>query len=199
MITCFYFWNAPYASLFLIGVLFAERSLSEEAASASEVLPAPSGNPSDEKGIKQVSRWSAIRKHLFCAASILFGAYIGTRTFNVPAWWPFHISHFRNAASATLIVFGLARCQTYRRPLNWAISQYIGEVSFGIYVMQKPLMSVPFIRAEVYFKVLGRSWWVCILHYSVFLFSLLWAADYFTRIDRRVIAMARWVEGKMFA
>lgn len=198
-----YTWNAVYVSLFLFGVLLAERGLQRDTKETTLPL----------RGSGAARFYMSFRMHFISGLAIVLGVYLAGQPKDlgingpfpwpmlskvVPFWWPAAVEgreHFWLSISAALILYGLDNCTTYQRPFNWAFSQYIGRLSFGIYVMQLP---VALLYKDPFKSLLGDSVWVSLLNYFVHMFILLWVADYFIRIDRRIISIGRWLEKKTF-
>ena len=79
-------------------------------------------------------------------------------------------------------------------------SQYIGRLSFGIYVMQFPLLfsSLHTAWRPLVAKALGYTVWAGGFNLALYMFILLWWADYFTRVDQWIIRLSRRLEQAMF-
>jgi peptidoglycan/LPS O-acetylase OafA/YrhL len=121
-----------------------------------------------------------------------------------PYWWdPSGLYIFWHGPGAFLVMYALEFYPgpALRKPLHWPISQYIGDLSFGIY-----LVHVPVVFAVLWHgmhplreRYLGSDGYLAflpgVLVTTVAVFA---AADYFTRIDTRVVRFARWLEVTLF-
>ncbi|OAL38001.1 hypothetical protein AYO20_02834 [Fonsecaea nubica] len=118
----------------------------------------------------------------------------------VPWWYGEAMYTFWVSIGAGLLVLGLDNSPTLQTPFTWSFSQYLGDLSFGIYAMHiivleslfKPVLN-PW--REVH---LGESAIACFVIEVVGTAAVIWAADYFTRADKLVVRFGRWIEVKTF-
>lgn len=97
-------------------------------------------------------------------------------------------------------MYALEFYPTLQRPLLWRFSQYLGEISFGIYLMHVPFgMGIKRIYLDPWREThFGDG---NLAHLFIFLITtwiVFTAADYFTMIDTQVVKFARWMQGKLF-
>jgi peptidoglycan/LPS O-acetylase OafA/YrhL len=99
------------------------------------------------------------------------------------------------------LILGLEMYPTLRVPLRCGWSQYVGELSFGIYALHIPIW-VAIIHHWYEVDVRQAYGWdngwgvlpgALILHVAVFT-----CADYFNRLDRRVVRLGRWIQEQCF-
>ena len=215
-----YVWCAIYIALFLFGVFLAERTLQRDVSRAHSIPTY--GNVQSDKTPTSLttSMRSKIVTHLVSGLSIFLGILVSCghawehasygappffeafRSF-IPPWWPSHQTsdvHIWLSCSAALIMYGLASCETYQRPFTWLVPQYIGRLSFGIYITHQPVIQLygratflQFLRDN-----LGSTTVSGIVHYVSCMFVVLWIAEYFTRVDEYIVALGRWVERQLF-
>ncbi|KIW37577.1 uncharacterized protein PV06_10223 [Exophiala oligosperma] len=100
-----------------------------------------------------------------------------------------------------LLVLALDTYPVLRTPLNTPFSQYVGDLSFGIYAMH-PIILIMVLRQwynpRVRVQLFGDGFWghvpgMILAHVLVFA-----CADYFSRVDKRVVAVARRVSTWFF-
>lgn len=120
----------------------------------------------------------------------------------IPQFWDggdLALEHFWLSIGACLIVYSLEACPLFQRPFNTGFSQYLGQLSFGIYVMHVPIRNSLYHALDAWdMNHLRNSAFGFLLIYVLYIMLVLWVADYFTRIDCKVIAFGRWVEEKCF-
>jgi hypothetical protein len=91
-------------------------------------------------------------------------------------------------------------CRPLQIPFEWGFSQYLGDISFGVYAMHNTINWVLYIP-------IVQPW--CLQHFGDGYWSgapgelftslvIIWAADYFTRIDEWVVWTGKWLESKTF-
>lgn len=107
---------------------------------------------------------------------------------------------FWPSIGACLIVFSIDSYPTLQRPFEWSLSQYLGDLSFGIYAMHRLVVNSLYDHVLNPWRArhLGSSWPAYIPGGILTTVLVLWAADYFTRLDNLVIRFARWVQAKTF-
>jgi hypothetical protein len=120
----------------------------------------------------------------------------------IPSWWRNDGKYlFWLGPGAFMLVYALEFYPVLQKPLHWRYSQYLGDVSFGIYAMHIPLAIGPYFQVMIPLREKWMGNWPVVKYIPGFvLFSLmvLIAADYFERVDKMVIRFARWLQNKMF-
>jgi peptidoglycan/LPS O-acetylase OafA/YrhL len=212
-----YVWDAVYISLFMFGVFLADRSLTRSAPAVGSPTPAVE-QPRLENERTQQRRTVRIRTYVIAGIALILGIYLCSQPEDlglkgpepwphlskaIPSWWAKGWrgrEHFWLSISAGLILFALEACPILQHPFNYGFSQYIGHLSFGIYVMHIMILHTlwdgPLTRFRQTF--LGSSWWCYCMIYVPYFMTVMWAADYFIRLDRHVISIGRWLEKKTF-
>lgn len=214
-----YYWRQANIALFLIGMYIADLSLlrhPERLGSRARSLPDPNGM--SEK-VSTSRFWHSVAFKFTCILLLCAGLFFinepdGSHPENIPdapypwgyllslvsPWYGEALYCFYPSVGAPLIVFALDNYELLQKPFTWSFSQYLGELSFGIYAMHV-------LVKESYFKPILNEWRVRVLGegflgvlFIEFFATLvvLWMADYFTRADRVVVNIGKWLENKTF-
>lgn len=217
LISICYYWRAIYVSLFMYGLFAADLSMDRQEQSPSPESPRlPGTERVPRTRMRRIG--SSIATSVgygitFLMALILLSQPHRVSKIDNPPWpwnalrqalppkWPRGLQeHPWLSIGAFLLVLSLDNLPVLQRPLQWGFSQYLGELSFGIYAMH---WCVQFSLVELVLvpwrESLGESLWTYGVVYFVHLFFVFTAADYFTRVDKRVVKFGRWLEKKTFA
>jgi peptidoglycan/LPS O-acetylase OafA/YrhL len=118
----------------------------------------------------------------------------------IPAWGNEQEHHFFLGIGAFLLVFALESYPALQKPLTWNFSQYLGELSFGIYTMHELLIWTLYDHVLTPWQEthLGDSLWALAPGMIIIFLVVLWAADLFTRIDDKVVGLGRYVQSVTF-
>lgn len=202
-----YYWDAAYVALFLYGYVLALT-----APASSPILPTTTSS-------SPVWRSTFLTALPFTLLSL--AAYW---TFLQPASFPHldpqhqyfpwdHLApyfptdrwpHERTTQivpgfAALVLVFCMQRVPLLRRPFETSVMQYMGQISFGLYLMhvtvleavdQKRLQPWRASHGKHGFWSSWAGWGVCYLFVLVIMISV---ADWFERVDRRVQGGVRWL------
>ena len=208
-----YIWRALYVADFLMGMIVAEIGLlrNPERLVKSPSLPVHTTVP----------RTQSLASKCFWTLVALLGIFLlgepvtGTDFLLIVgdgpwrflrSWIPSGL-HFATTLywylgmGGFLLILGLEMYPTLQAPLRCGFSQYVGELSFGIYALHVPLLIAiighwydPNVRLPLGWD---RTWGVVpgaiIMHLAVFT-----TADYFTRVDKRVVRLGRWIQEQLF-
>lgn len=217
-----YIWSSIFVALFLGGMVIAEVNIwrssrsedshhtlpsshqQEQHQEGTDLLPAPS------KSKKERAGWLA----LLSLSLFLLNQPDDFPTTTVHPWpylrslVPTHLTkehdqlaqHFWLSIGALLFILCLDNCPALQKPLRWDISQYLGDVSFGVYVMHVLLMWAwwqPIMLPvwQGYFGVGEVAWWVV---WVLYVGLVLWVGELFSRIDRRIVGFGKWLQGRLF-
>ncbi|KAK5047489.1 hypothetical protein LTR84_006586 [Exophiala bonariae] len=122
-----------------------------------------------------------------------------------PSWWEesgHHVFWFGPGAFMVIYSLEFYPGTALRQPLHWPISQYIGDLSFGLYVVHSPLVLAVLwnLMHPLRHRYLGDTGYLAFLP-GVLVTTLVCftAADYFTRIDTKVVQFSRWLQRRLFA
>jgi peptidoglycan/LPS O-acetylase OafA/YrhL len=109
---------------------------------------------------------------------------------------------FWQGIAAILIIWAFEAWPALQEPLCWPFLQYIGDLSFGIYVLHVIFVSCmdssflhpwfPGKDAETTIKAL--LWPQAFVTY----FVSFWAADYFTRMDKKLVSWGYALQNRCF-
>jgi peptidoglycan/LPS O-acetylase OafA/YrhL len=208
-----YYWEVTYIATFIGGMLIADLSLSWNPSRQSQArLPQIRINDTTHslrnRGLTIARQGGFIG--LFVAGLVLLSqpedlGIEGPFPFQYLIWAiPSHYGdgaeHFWLSIGAIFTIAALEYSPILQKPLTWGISLYIGELSFGIYAMHNSLLWVLYYGRMAPWKE---------AHYpdshSIYIpitigmaFVVFWAADYFTRIDKKIVASGRWLQNKTF-
>ena len=192
MIISAYFWNAIYVALFLEGILLNDLEFSLNNRDEKQaVLP-----PISPKRTSYLPTLASFSIALACVAMLGWPKDLqGTD----PRIWhfldrlcpydfsfhPYFREHFWPSVAAPFLVLCIQRSPSFQIPLKWKISQYLGHLSFGLYLIHIPVQAMiinpHFVPLQSHYLgnsrlasafVMGWTWVI-----------LLWAADYMTRLD----------------
>lgn len=217
-LTCFFVvlchaWAVLYVAEFLIGMLLAEFALLRypERLAASGSLPEHSVGPK-KQSVGSKCFWTLV----FLVGLFLLGEPDSdTNALGIFGDWPWALLrswlpsylgygeriYWYLGFGSFFLILGLEMYPTLQVPLRCGWSQYVGELSFGIYALHVPLLFAISIHwYEVYVRQAygwDDGWGVLpgalIMHLAVFT-----AADYFNRIDKRVVRLGRWIQEQCF-
>lgn len=122
-----------------------------------------------------------------------------------PSWWDsdgYHIFWFGPGALMVLYALEFYPGTALRKPLHWPISQYIGDLSFGIYAVHVPVVFAVLWHGihPLRHRYLGDASYLAYLPgVLITTLAVFVVADYFTRIDTKVVRFARWLQVSLFA
>ncbi|KEY64230.1 hypothetical protein S7711_03515 [Stachybotrys chartarum IBT 7711] len=214
---------------FLAGVFLAEIQIIQDARKATvfedgSVMPTPGVSPSASSTLAAQTTKLLFRALLI--ANLIFALYVAgwpnekweetpliamlLRITPEPyaskgQSWPIFIWY---AIGAVQIVLALQQMEPLRRAFNTGLAQYLGDVSYALYICHGPVLKVVHPRVMPYLwepmggkkdaGMWGRLavWVVGLVTLSIPVF---WVSDLFMRfVDRKCVSFARWIERKVF-
>ncbi|KAE9989513.1 hypothetical protein EG327_002594 [Venturia inaequalis] len=213
-----YIWSSIFVALFLGGMGIAEVNLwrGEREREMGHHLPSSQlqqqemDSPPSPKSKKERAGWLT----LFVTSLFLLNQPDDFPTTTVHPWpylrsqVPAHLmkehdqlaQHFWLSIGALLFVLCLDNYPALQKPLRWDISQYLGDVSFGVYVMHVLLMwawwqptMLPFWQRH--FGQGDFAWWVV---WVLYVGLILWVGELFSRIDKKIVGFGKWLQGRLF-
>jgi peptidoglycan/LPS O-acetylase OafA/YrhL len=213
-----YVWSAIYISLFLGGMFIADLNLMRAASTSGYQLPTEQQEGESTSPTLPATKSKKERAGWW----ILFfvGLFLLNQPDDFPSTkirpWPYlrsivpaHLmkehdqlaQHFWLSIGSILFVLSLDNYPALQKPLRWDFSQYLGEVSFGVYVMHVLMM-------WAYWQSIMEPWrhrhfgdnpiakWVL---WGVYMGMILWAGELFSRIDAKIVRFGKWLQEKTFA
>lgn len=208
-----YWWGVVYGALFIFGMLIANVSFDRHPERMSRIkLPQ---QQQDGESEKQSKRQSIPAKIGWVCLTIVACFILGQPpdghweaawgwsflSHAVPFWYPVELAeHFWLSIGSSLLVFCLDNCRMLQIPFELGFSQYLGELSFGIYAMHNTInwaLYMAIVQPWCYAHF-GDGYWSGLPGILFTTVVVLWAADYFTRIDNRVVWFAKWMEERTF-
>lgn len=225
-----YGWTDVYVAEFFLGMFVADLSLgrnpdrlkkasnvpADSLPSHSQEMPlsgASPSSPSSSSPTAQTIPSKIFYSLLFVLAIFILGQPDQT---DLGVWGPFPWAFLKSwipwyynfsagiffylSMGSFFLILSLDSYRTLQLPLEWGFSQYVGELSFGIYALHPPL-AFCFYRdwAEpLREKYLGASPWAYLPGFIAMTLLVFTAADYFNRLDGKVVKFGRWLQSKMF-
>lgn len=224
-----YFWTKLYVAQFLMGMAIADISLNrqhsrrKESSSHVQLRTSSSSSSEDTSDDAFATRLQSNRSEILSVVTFTTGLFLlgqpnsGGDSLGIFGDFPWKYLHslipsqyadnhgaqeyFYLGIGAFLLILALDMYPVLRTPLNSPFSQYVGDLSFGIYAMHPIILIIvlrqwyePHVRAQVF----GNGFWshvpgMLLAHVLVFA-----CADYFSRVDRRVVVFARRVQAWFF-
>jgi peptidoglycan/LPS O-acetylase OafA/YrhL len=212
ILICFY-WTTTYVALFLGGMFLADLSFTRHPERLGTSAPLP--QITSEKTPRPQPQ--SLRHRILYASLLIIAIFLlcqPTEELSAASWpWPqleslipskFRASpnkeHWWLSIGSLILVFALDSSPTLQTPLKWNFSQYLGELSFGIYVMHLLVLWClwwPHLN-KWRLSLLGEEMWTYAPFLVLFYAAILWAADLFCRIDGKIVAFGRWLQDKLF-
>ncbi|KAL6252722.1 hypothetical protein RBB50_000441 [Rhinocladiella similis] len=139
--------------------------------------------------------------------------YSTIKSFDPSSWDKLpSVGRFPVCVASVLLVFYTGQSQMFRNFLSTPFPQYLGENSFGIYLMHVTLINSigrPLMRAlsgvPVHIGLGGKggvssqvgSWLVLLAYAAIAIPTLFWISELVTRyVDKKSVQLARWLEQK---
>ncbi|KAK5268275.1 hypothetical protein LTR99_003209 [Exophiala xenobiotica] len=213
-----YWWGIIYAALFLYGMLIADFQFDRHPERLQKIR-LPQQESDSEESEKPKTKKYAVLNIVGCVFLVIVGMFLMGQPppfdghYNMQHWpWQYMESviphwyvvelgeHFWLGIGAAIFVFAVDNCRPLQIPFEWGFSQYLGDISFGVYAMHNTINWVLYIP-------IVQPW--CLQHFGDGYWSgapgelftslvIIWAADYFTRIDEWVVWTGKWLESKTF-
>jgi hypothetical protein len=196
--------------MFLCGMVLAEIDLIRGAHVSSPALPM------EEKTSPARPQWY---QRIFWAVVSIVGLYLmsqpdqgGERTPGwvyltslIPKWWDAEKYRYWQCAGAVVFVLAVSRSANWQRVFNSAFVQYLGKISYALYLMHGPIIHAFGYHFEKWaYSVTGiegpRFTAGFILSSFLVIPTVFWWADIFWRaVDIPTVKFAKWWENKLIA
>lgn len=205
-----YYWRAIFVAEFLFGMFIAELSFNRHPERLGRLPQVEISEKPPQR------RWQSVVPKVGYSVLLVLGLILlGQPDFGKPLLFAFpwqYLLHFippwyGDAAytfwlsfGAFFVVLAIDSYPALQTPFTWSFSQYLGELSFGIYAMHVPIVWSLYKGVLEPFRQLhlGQSTFAYLPGPILTAIVVLWAADYFTRIDRIVVRLGRVLETKTF-
>ncbi|KAH8749848.1 acyltransferase family-domain-containing protein [Hyaloscypha sp. PMI_1271] len=215
-IVCSYFYQAIYVGMFLGGLFIADLSFTRHP---DRLIP-PSQLPrsSDISFIETKPSCQPVKAKIFYTAVLTVALFLLSQPHGKgirQEYWPWPVLEkvipsflvgWRSrelwwiSIGSFLLVWALDSCPMLQTPLLWNISQYVGELSFGIYLTHLLVLWTVWtpILDPLRVLCLGDAMWTYAPFYAIHFLVMIWASELFIRFDKKVIAFAAWCKKKTF-
>ncbi|KAL4725199.1 hypothetical protein ACLX1H_007345 [Fusarium chlamydosporum] len=194
--------------MFLCGMVLAEVDLIRGAHVSSPTLPM------EEKASSLRPRWY---QRIFWAIVSIVGLYLmsqpdqgGERTPGwiyltslIPNWWDAEKYRYWQCAGSVVFVLAVSRSANWQRVFNSAFVQYLGKISYALYLMHGPIIHAFGYHFEKWaYSVTGieghRFTAGFVLSSFLVIPTIFWWADIFWRaVDIPTVKFAKWWENKL--
>lgn len=108
---------------------------------------------------------------------------------------------FLQSLGAILVTWSVANCSTLQRPFDTPLAQYLGKISYALYIVHGPLIHMVgySVTPNVWIWVTGMDGWRysvgLVMGTSVLAVCVAVMADWFWRVvDVRAVKLSRWCE-----
>ncbi|KAJ9640829.1 uncharacterized protein PV06_06944 [Exophiala oligosperma] len=216
-----YYWRVAYVVEFMFGVFLAELSLilhpERHGLPSPPNLDVTAAAANNEKHDLRSSRKSRVAQQVISYILLIVGLFLlgqpeppalgstGPWPWQylqplIPSWYGDAAYTFWLSIAACCVVSAVDLNPTLQRPFEWSFSQYIGDLSFGIYAMHVILLYSLYQPKMLPWQVrhLGDSTIAYLPGALVLTVLLIWVADYFSRVDKRIVRFGRWLQTKSF-
>lgn len=206
-----YYWRAFYVAMFLQGMFIADVSLGRYPQRLKPSVQLPQHD--SDLTVSPLNQSIAARVGyviiLIVALFILGGPadeknpdpFPWQYLYKTIPYWDTELKvHFWFAIGAFMLIFALESYPALQRPLTSNFSQYLGDLSFGIYVMHQLVLSSLYLNVldPLREQYLADSNWARVPGIIVYYLVILWAAECFMRIDGRVVRLGRYLQSVSF-
>jgi peptidoglycan/LPS O-acetylase OafA/YrhL len=122
----------------------------------------------------------------------------------IPPFWSQNEGRYRHwqSVGAVLFVLAVGRCPGWQRLFNCGVVQYLGQISYSMYLMHGPVLhTVGYAVERGVWDVMGTEGGRYAGGFAVAAVVVvpvvIWAADVFWRaVDAPVVRFAKWLEGR---
>lgn len=196
-----YVWQAIYIAEFLGGFFIADLALSRNP----ERIQNPSTTQREPRN--QTRKSTVLNIFLFVGGLFLLSqpdkfSYFPWNYLHrvIPSWWHDFDYIFWPSLGAFALIYALESFPALQRPLHWRLSQYLGDISFGVYVVHCPICRRLFFQIIIPWREqhLADSTLKYVPGFTLYPLLVLVAADYFDRLDRAIVRLGKSLERRLF-
>jgi peptidoglycan/LPS O-acetylase OafA/YrhL len=205
-----YVWSTIYIALFLGGLVIADLNLSRTTSAKQTSEQSDSTYATAQvKSMEERAAWTFV---------FVLGLFLLSQPDNYHSSvrpWPFlrsfvpaHLDkesdqlaqHFYLSIGAIILIYALDNYSALQTPLRWDFCQYLGDISFGVYVTHGLLLWSFWYSPVEPFRAahLGDSWLARYFIWVVYLGVVFWAGELFSRVDSKIVNFGKWLQGKAF-
>jgi peptidoglycan/LPS O-acetylase OafA/YrhL len=206
-----YWWSAIWAALFLMGLFIADLNLSRQHESSELLLSVPNEKPSKAQPLNE-----RVALSLILVVSLLILGQPNKERATAHWPWPYLeasvpsylkdgekdllAEHFWLSIGAVMLVWALDAYPTLQAPLLWDFTQYLGEISFGIYVTHMLVRFTLWEKALMPWRVplFGENFWSYLPFITIYYCTVFWAAELFSMVDTMLVRLGKRLEAKLF-
>jgi len=203
MIVACYIWQAVYIAEFMAGLFIADLALSRSPERLDSPWAIPKQHPDGQKRRSKLKHISIFILGMFLLSQPGFVQFPWNHLAGaIPYWWnPDGKYLFWYGFGAFAVVYALEFYPALQKPLHWRLSQYLGDISFGLYAMHGPFVLGTYMQVIIPLReqYLGHSVLKYIPGFIIYPLIVLIASDYFERVDKTVVRLARSLQSFMFS
>jgi peptidoglycan/LPS O-acetylase OafA/YrhL len=212
-----YYWRAVYVAEFLAGTFIADLSLLRHPERVGKLLPQAETGTGEKQPSPRWWRGHALASKLGCILMLTVGVFLLSQPDDpdtnpeipypwpyllqfVPSWYGEAMYTFWTSIGAVLFILALDNYPALQVPFNWTFSQYLGDLSFGIYCMHILVLEGLFLPILNPWRErsLGQGYVACFVVEVFATACVLFMADHFTRADKMVVRLGRWLQRRTF-
>jgi peptidoglycan/LPS O-acetylase OafA/YrhL len=206
--------------MFMMGLIFAEIMCIRDAWRASRAARVHLGLPPDEQKVSttEVRTWRDKILLRFWIVMFTCGIFFGSQPMlrahestgwvylmkSIPAWWN-PAGNFYYSVGSSLIMLSLMFCEPLQRIFTSNIAQYLGRISFSLYLLHVHVLWTVGTRVFPWcMRIVGGgdtegAYGVAMISGTAIVLSItVWISDVFARgVDEKSVAFARWVWQKV--
>jgi peptidoglycan/LPS O-acetylase OafA/YrhL len=197
-----YVWKAVYVAEFVLGMFLADMSLHRRASRFDVPSMKLESGRSDRK-------WHHTYTDIIAVVLLILGSVLLAPGYDVsaaglqpyllnlaPPWYGEAAYTFWLSIGGFMVVYAIDTSPMLQIPLSCRLSEYLGDISFGVYAVHMPVTIVLYYDIlEPYRELyLGNSLFAYIPGTAINIFGVLWMAHYFSKLDRLMIHAVKRLE-----
>lgn len=217
-VPAFIAWQAQWAAMAFLGMWFAEGRQEQKALQPQKpvlqeekILPNSSGVKQERplQRIQPLRRWALLALFLYSFV-VLKDPYDTAKmtlfphnylNMMVPDYWhPQMRMHMHLLIGSMMMLYPLDQLAFLQRPLLTTFSQFLGELSFGIYAVHFSVRWIVWEPRYVKWAVTNYGdkafddFWIAFAGWTGMAIVVIWAAEMFRRLDWKVVTLLHRLE-----